>query len=214
MTTTTMNRRRITIAATAMAAVIGLGAGLTAGCSSNDDDTAPDPSVSLGTDTPLGGPSNPANTSTSTLSTSDDAVSQAESALKRYISVYNDVNTGKEQNIDALNQVAGDPLLKSARGDIIVRRSKGIKTTGGLKVLSMKVVRNEVPESGQADIEIVTCIDLSTYKSVLPDGSSGLISNARKEIKRQWWVRNSEWPDDTKWRVIGQSTKANTPCDD
>ena len=213
MNTTSMNRRRIAIAAVSMAAVIGLGAGLTAGCSS-DDDTAPTPSVSLGTDAPFGGPSNPANTSTSTLSTLDDAVSQAESALKRYISVSNDVNTGKEQDIDALNQVAGDPLLKAARGEIITRRSKGIKSTGGMKILSMKVVRNDVPESGQADIEIFTCIDLRTYESVRQDGSSDLIPNARKEVKRQWWIRNSEWPNDTKWRVVGQSTKANMPCDD
>ena len=83
-----------------------------------------------------------------------------------------------------------------------------------MKILSMKVVRNEVPESGQADIEIVTCVDGSSYKSVRADGSSDLIPGGLKKIKRQWWIRNSEWPDDTKWRVDGQSTKANTPCDD
>ena len=201
-------KRQVTVVFCAAATVATIMSA--AGCATSSS-SAP-PSVTLGTEPAFGGASNAANSSTSALPPKDQAAAEANAAVDRYMSVYNAVTTGREPNPDKLAAVAGDPLLQGARGDIIVRRSKGVTSSGDLKIVASKVVRNDLPSSqpGQADVEIDTCVDQSDYKSVRSDGKSDLVPQER--VKRQWWVRNPSWPGG-EWKVVGQSAARTAPCD-
>lgn len=176
----------LTITAAAAAAV------LLTGCST-DTDTPPTTTTSAPILTGIGG----TDDRTSTEIASDAAVQK----VRDYYSVQDELEANPALDIAKLNTVAVDPVLAGLTGDIMLRRSEGIVSSGAITVVTATATGSDIPaETGPGSVDVDACTDTSTWISNYPDGRSAKDAAVRF-VKSQLTVRNADINDANGWRV-------------
>ena len=119
-----------------------------------------------------------------------------------------------------LDQYMVDPYLEAMRADITLRRSKGIVSEGEIQV--MRTHPEEVtapkdekgnPVSGNAEVLLKTCVDVSTYASIDPEGNDTVDPDRLEQVQAIFRVENAEWPSGAGWRVVENTLPEPEECD-
>lgn len=210
MHTTTLRRTAAALAATT--ALLGATA-----CSNTDEPSQP---VDLTSNQDaFGGPAfdGPDN------ATSGDPVESAHQAAiataKDFYAIQGQVDADPGLPVEKLATVAGDPVLNKYIGDINLRRSKGVTSTGQITVVNSHVTDSGIPLDDKGNpieapawVHVEVCTDISTWNSFYPDGSSAMDPNRGKYERDRLTVRNAEWPDANGWRVTSQRVEKTENC--
>lgn len=170
--------RRTTAAAVAAVALL---AGVAA-CSSNSDE----PDVTL---TATGNPAFDGPDGKTEAKTPDEqARSQAIAKVNEFYAALGSIEADPTASVDAISGVAGDPVLNDRVGDIMLRRSQGITSTGAISVIKSSVTDLSAPVDDQGRY----CQDLwmrvfqATSVSLDSSGSAGEMSMGRSSSLPLW----------------------------
>ena len=201
--------RRTTAAALAAAALLAA----VAACSDKTDD--PNVTLTSTADPAFGGPDG-----TATAKTPDEqARAQALAKVNDYYALLGSVEADPAASTDAISTVAADPVLSGQVGNITLRRSQGITSTGAITVVNSSVSDLEVPvdENGKprtepAWVHVQACTDISGWENQYQDGTSAMKPDRGQFESTAITVRNPEWPDANGWRVTSQTVEKVSSC--
>lgn len=202
-------RRTTAAAVTAVALLAGVAA-----CSSNSDE----PNVTL---TATGNPAFDGPDGKTEAKTPDEqARSQAIAKVNEFYAALGSIEADPTASVDAISGVAGDPVLNDRVGDIMLRRSQGITSTGAISVIKSSVTDLSAPVDDQgkpraeaAWVHVQACTDISGWNAVFPDGSSAMKPDRGQFESTNITVRNPAWPDSNGWRVTSQTVEKVQSCD-
>lgn len=186
-----------TITAAAAAAV------LLTGCST-DTDTPPTTTTSAPVLTGIGG----TDDRTPTEIASDAAIQKA----RDFYSVRGELDADPTIDVAKLNTVAVDPVLSGLTGDIMLRRSEGIVSSGAITVVTATATGFDIPaETGPGSVDVDACTDADTWISNYPDGRSAKDAAVRF-VRSQLTVRNTDINDASGWRVASLRSESVPSC--
>ncbi|MBB1033574.1 hypothetical protein G6031_04115 [Dietzia sp. CQ4] len=200
----------LTKTSTALLAAIAIGCTTTA-CTSGNSEPAPTTS----TDQPPLSGVGPAG-----RSPGQQATEGAIAAVKGMYSAEMEVSGDTTKDLNLLAQYTTDPYLSRLRDDITLRRSKGIVSEGEIRVI--RTQPDEVtaptdedgnPVRGTAEVLLRTCVDVSTYASIDPEGNDTVDPNRLEQAQAIFRVVNDSWPAGDGWRVVENTLPTVEECD-
>ena len=203
---TTRTRTRTAVTAAFLAALM---AGTTA-CGTGDDNTDPQPSE----------PPKITDVEHAGRSPEQQATEGAVAAVEGMYDAQLEVGGDPTADLALLDQYMVDPYLEAMRADITLRRSKGIVSEGEIQV--MRTHPEEVtapkdekgnPVSGNAEVLLKTCVDVSTYASIDPEGNDTVDPDRLEQVQAIFRVENTEWPSGAGWRVVENTLPEPEECD-
>ena len=191
--------------ATAVLAVLAVGA-----CTTGSP--APAPS----TPAPTTAPSSPLPTPTATPSLDaaaakkKAAVDAATTTLTTFIDRSNAVGQAGYDDASSLSGSLGGDLRSRMKDLYDQRRTSGIRQTGDSKIESVEVAKYE-PGAGsgvQGTVVLDACVDNSSMDVVLPDGSSRLDPDYPRRLVVTYTLRDT----DGHWTVDDVTSDAERTC--
>lgn len=205
-----MNTRNTFRKSTALAMGILTATAITAACGTDDTDT---PAITTSAQPVLNGPEG------SQKAPEQQASEAAIAKVNEFYAVRGALDADPAQPVERLTTVAGDPVLGKYTGDITLRRSQGVASTGQISVVNSKVTDLDAPKdaegspiAGPAWVHVEACTDITTWNSVHADGSSAMDPNRGTYERVKFTVRNAEWPDANGWRVTSQTVEKTDSC--
>lgn len=203
-----MTRRALAVAAIFAAVSI-------TACSNTTQDEAPVDLDLTGQDafaSPTGSPAENAD---------DQASAAAAAKIEEFTAVLAKVETDPAVDVNALDTVSAGAILDQVKANVVLRRSQGIVSTGGITVARWTVSKLAVPQDqdgrptpGIATVDLRVCFDVSGYESERPDGTSVLDPDHPAQELGLPTVTNPIWPDPNGWRITADAVqRSGLPCD-
>ncbi|MFC9358712.1 hypothetical protein ACFTZB_19350 [Rhodococcus sp. NPDC057014] len=206
-----------TIRRTAVAALAATT--LLVGATACSDTGAADPTVEL---TATGDPAfeGPDGADMSNKTPDELAREQALAKVNDFYAVLGSVEADPGASTDTINAVAADPVLAGRVGDITLRRSQGITSSGAITVVASSVSDLSVPVDNDGEsrpepawVHVRACTDISGWTTSYPDGTSAMKPDRGRFEATAITVRNPAWPDANGWRVTSQTVEKVPSCD-
>lgn len=148
------------------------------------------------------------------------ATEGAIAAVEGMYSAQVEVGGDATKNLALLDQYMVDPYLKAMRADITLRRSKGIVSEGDIRIVrthpeevTAPTDEDGNPVRGAAEVLLKTCMDVSDYHSIDPEGNDTVDPNRLSQVQAIFRVKNEAWPSGEGWRVVENTLPAPEECD-
>lgn len=148
------------------------------------------------------------------------ATEGAIAAVKGMYSAQLEVGGDATKDLALLDQYMVDPYLKAMRDDITLRRSKGIISEGEIRIVRTKPEEVTAPQdkdgnpiAGEAEVLLRTCVDVTDYHSIDPEGNDTVDPNRLEQAQAVFRVENKEWPSGSGWRVVENTLPTVEECD-
>jgi hypothetical protein len=204
--------RRVTAAATAAGLLVLTAACSTGGPEATEPTASPTPPSAV---TPSGSPT---LTPTESLDPEEQAIQQAQVALRELYRVESELGSNPRASLRRLKAVAVSRELYEQQQQFRLMRQEGERIIGRAEILDMEVTdvgltnkpKQQPPEIPFVEIEL--CYDVTDVSVVDDSGESVVLPSRRDRAKATYGVVNYDWPDANGWRV-GYSTVKGEPCD-
>ena len=151
---------------------------------------------------------------------SDLAASAAETALRDYLDLSNELRIDAGLPLDGLESHATGIELDSQTTFLTDWREKGWQATGEARLVEVDVVDvsldNSAPDSGRVPtVTVEVCADVAGTDVVDASGDSVVAPDRADRGWTRYLVSNYEWDADPTggWRVASSETLEREPCD-
>lgn len=216
---TTRPSRRTTTAVSAGAAALLFAL---AGCSSANGEAAPlprpsDTPATTATASPTASPT-PSPTAQVPVTPEEQAVAQAEEAVRRYYAVMDELGIDPAADENKVKEVTITTGQVDAYNRVAFDRGRGTRQVGVTKIAGMTsrlvTLQNEPqkqpPTVPAVDIDV--CYDVSGVDVVDATGSSVVRADRRSRALERVTVANYDWPNPASWKVASSDLRGD-PCD-
>lgn len=153
-------------------------------------------------------------------SDADVAASAAETALRDYLDLSNDLRIDAGLSLDELESLATGIELDSQTAFLTDWREKGWQATGEARLVEVDVVDvsldNSAPDSGRVPtVTVEVCADVAGTDVVDASGDSVVAPDRADRGWTRYLVSNYAWDADPSggWRVASSETLEREPCD-
>lgn len=209
MTRRSTQRRR----ATAVLAAALLAA--TAGCG---DSTRADADPTTPPSTTGASKASPSPTPTQSMSPEDQAIQQAEQAIRDFYRVTDEVFSDPKTPLRRLDSVTVARERAELTAQLRADRDDGLRSIGRTQIVDTQVTnvdltnrpKQQAPEI--PTVEISVCYDVSDVNVVDRQGKSVVLPSRKDRARAKFGVVNYDWPNPSGWKV-GWTEVKGEPCD-
>lgn len=207
-----MSRARTHTAAVTAAGAALLGA--LAGCNSSSE--AAPPIVKTTRPSPSSTAS-PSQTASTPATPEEQAVAQAQQAVRSYWQVTDQLGVQANVDLDSLRTISTGTALNDARNQLLSQQKQGWKQVGSTRLVSMDATAvsflnkpaQQPPQVPHVDLDV--CYDVSGVNVVDTAGRSVVSAHRPDKALAKMGVVNYQWPSTQEWKVA-YTTFTEKPC--